>query len=377
LTRSRIFALAIAPVVLALALSACGGSSSDDPQAIVDEATLQGVESGNLDLSVGVGVRGKKSGLVRVAVSGTFQKEEEAELPELDITASAKGSVGGKKVDFDGGLTLLDEKAFVGYEGTEYAVDPSTYDYVRSLAKEPGGEGKASSSEVTACQDAAAELNVADFVENPRNEGSVEVGGTSTTKVSGDLNGPDATDALSELLEDPACSEQLEATGAVPSAAELDEAKSTVRESLKSAHIELFVGDDHIIRRIEATAKVEPAKEGEIGAERVALRIDLTLTGVNEEQTISAPKKTKPLSDLFLKLGVNPLELLGQLQGGGGASGLGDLLESLSKIGAGGSGGGSGGSGGGSGGGGQQAYYECLGEAHTAVDIQRCEGLLQ
>ncbi len=162
----------------------------------------------------------------------------------------------------------------------------------------------------------------------------------------------------------------------MPSAAELDKAKSTVQDSLKSAHVDLYVGDDHIVRRITAQATIEPPKSAKSGAKRVELDLDLTLTGVNEEQTIAAPANAKPLSNLFLKLGINPIELLGAFQNGG-SEGIGSLLEGLSEAGGGTSGGGSGGGGGNSGGGGQQSYYECLGEAHTPVDIQNCTGLLQ
>jgi len=371
LSRFRILSLFVALIALASAFAACGGGGgSDDPQTIVNEATLHGVESGKLELSVGVGIKGKKGGNVDVSLSGPFQKEDEAELPELDLSASAKGSVGGEKVDFEGGLTLLDEKAYVAYEGTEYEVDPTTYDFLKSKAK--GGAGQKGSSEITACQEAVAELKVADFVENLRNEGSADVDGTSTTKVSGDLDARGAVEALGELLEDPVCSEQLNAAGPLPSAAELDKAKGTVQESLKSAHVELYVGDDHIVRRLVAEATIEPPKGSEGGADRVDLDIELTLSGVNEGVTISAPKNSKPLSSLFLKLGINPIELLGALQGGGGSAGIGSLLEKLNQAGAGsGSGGESGG------GGGQQSYYECLGKAHSAVDIQGCEGLLQ
>ncbi|HEX3608334.1 MAG TPA: hypothetical protein VHU14_01500 [Solirubrobacterales bacterium] len=380
MSRLRILTLFIAPIALATAFAACGSSSSDSPQAIVDEATLQGIESGKIDLSVGNGVKGEKSGHIDVNLSGPFQSESEAELPELDLTASAKGSVGGENIDFDGGFTLLHgNKAYVGYKGTEYEVDPTTFSYVQSLAKKQGTGGE-KSSEITACQEAAGELKIADFIENLSEGGSVDVGGTSTTKVSGDLDASGALDAAGELIENPACSEQLEAAGSVPSAAELDAAKGTVKDAVKNAHIDLYVGDDHIVRRMVVDATIEPPEgAGSNGVKRVDLEFDLTLTGVNEDQTISAPPSSKPLSDLFLKLGVNPIELLGAVQGGAG--GIGGLLEGIVGGGGassnGGSGGSRSGSSGGSSGGGQQAYYECLSEAHTPVDIQNCTGKLQ
>lgn len=374
MNRVRILSVFVALVALSAALAACGGGSSDDPQTVVEEATLKGVESGKIDLAVDVNVQGEKGGKVDVSLSGPFQSESEAEYPELSLAVSSKGSLGGKDLNREGGFTLLGNKAYVAYEGTQYEVDSTTFNFVKSMLKEQGG-GQGKSSEIAACQEAASELEISDFVENLKSDGSAEVGGTSTTKVSGDLDATAAVEAFSTLIEDPKCSEQLSAAGPLPSAAELDKAKSTVKDSLKSAHVDLYVGDDHIVRRITAQATIEPPKSSKAGAKKVELDLDLTLTGVNEEQAIAAPSNAKPLSDLFLKLGINPIELLGAFQNGG-SEGIGSLLEGLGEAGGGTGGGGSGG-GGGNSGGGQQSYYECLGEAHTPVDIQNCTGQLQ
>jgi len=372
LSRTRILTIFLALVALASALAACGGGSSNDPQTIVNEATLQGVDSGQIEMSLGLDASGKRSGHLDASLSGPFQSEEGVELPELEMKAQAKGTLGGEKIDFDGGLTLLSgNRAWVEYEGVEYKVDPTTYNYVKSLAK---GQGQGeNSSELTACQDAAAELEVGEFIENLKNAGEADVGGTTTTKISGDLNAEGALDSLTKLVEDPACGEQLEAAGTLPSAAELEKAKGTIDKSVKSAHVDLYVGDDHIVRRIsvEATIEPPPGKESK-GIKKAEIDFDLKLTGVNEDQTISAPGKSKPLSALFLKLHINPIELLGLLQGGNGISGISGLLEGIAKR----SGGSSNGNGGNSGGG-QQAYLNCLKDAATPVDMQNCTGLLQ
>jgi hypothetical protein len=333
LSRFRIFTLFAALITLTAVLAACGGGSSgDDPQAVVEDATLQGIESGNIDMSLGIDVRGEKSGHIDVSVSGPFQSEDEAEYPELDLSASAKGKVGGEKVDFDGGLTLLGNKAYVAYEGKEYEVDPTTFDFVKSILKEKSGAGAGESSEATACQEAASGLELDNVVENLKSDGSADVSGTSTTKVSGDLDVSGAIEAASDLSEDPACSKQLSAAGAVPSGAELDSAKGIIEESVKSAHVELFVGDDHIVRRIVSQTKIEPQEgTGSGGAKSIEIDLDLTLARVNEDQPIVAPKGSKPLSDLFLELGVNPIELLGAFERQGG--GIGGLLKGLNSLG--------------------------------------------
>jgi len=267
---------------------------------------------------------------------------------------------------------LLPNKAFIEYGGTEYEVDQTTFNFVKSaIEKQENAAGK-ESAEGSGCQGVVSELKVADFIEGLKGEGSADVGGTSTTKVSGKLDATAAIEALTEVIEDPACSAQLSAAGPLPSGSELEKAEREVEGALKEANVTLYVGDDHIVRRIAGTAKVEPPKSGnKSGPESVAVEFDLQLTGVNEGQTISAPQHAKPLSDLFLKLGVNPLELAGALNEGGGLEGL---LEGLN---GGSAGGGSSGGGGGGTSGGQHAYLDCIKEAHTAADIQKCAGLLQ
>ena len=113
--------------------------------------------------------------------------------------------------------------------------------------------------------------------------------------------------------------------------------------------------------------------------EKVELEMEVTLSGVNEEQSFEEPANAKPLEGLFKQLGVNPLELLE----GGGSAGIGGLLEGLM---GGSSGGGSSESGSSSGGsselggasaGAQKAYVQCLQGAQTPADLQKCARLLK
>ena len=108
--------------------------------------------------------------------------------PNSTWTAKANGTSTAKTIDFEGGLTLLSDRAFVDYEGTEYEVDPTTFGFVKSGSNRPRTGWRKTTGEVTACQEAAARLNVGDFVDNLKNEGSADVDGTATTKISGDLN---------------------------------------------------------------------------------------------------------------------------------------------------------------------------------------------
>lgn len=320
-------------IALATALVACGDSdrSGEDPQTVIDEATLQGIESGAIDLSLAVDAKGREGGDLDVTLSGPFREGEggKADLPQFDLTAKADGAVNGEAIDFEGGLVLLANSAYVNYEGVDYEVDPTTFSFVESIIEPPSEGGQGESSSLTACQEAIGELKPADFTENLKNEGEVDVGGTSTTKISGELNATSAIDSLIELTEDPACEAQLSNAGPLPSKSELEQARGDVRQALKSAKVDVYVGDDDIVRRISARLEIEP-KDSEKGPSSADVSFDLVLTDVNEDPEIVAPQGAKPLGNLFLKLDINPLELLGILQGEEDAD-IGGLLEKLGQ----------------------------------------------
>ena len=231
--------------------------------------------SGNLDLSLGVNAEGDEGGNIDVKLSGPFQSGAKGDLPQLAMTASAKGTAKGEDVDFEGGLTLLTDRAYVNYEGTEYEVDPTTFGFVKSgfeQAQQQGGGAESNPADVSACQEAATGLKVGDFVDNLSNEGSADVDGTDTTKISGDLNVGAAIDAIIKLTENPACSSQLEAAGPLP-IGELEEAKGELTSAVKKAHVEVYVGDDNIIRKLAAELTIEPKGASERkGRSRVRTR---------------------------------------------------------------------------------------------------------
>ena len=381
--RSRLLiALAIAATAaLSAGLAACGGggASEESPKAVLENATLEGIESADLDLSLKVKSSGKQGSNLDVSVSGPFESQEGSDLPQMDIEATAKGDYKGENVDFEGGLVLLPSSAFVKYEGVEYEVDPTTFSFVESILDRSQKGSGSETKGVTGCREAVGGLDFTRLGENLKNEGTVEVGGTDTTKLSGELDPTGASDLLSELTEDPACRTLLGAAGKIPSVGNLKKSGDELSESLKTAHVEFYVGEDHIVRRVVADVLVEPKGSKK---ERSTVALDITLNGVNEEQEIAAPSGAKPLSDLFLKLGINPLELAGALQRG---EGIQSLLEQFGKKSgglpnlfggenSGGEGPGEGESEGNGGGGGERAlsYAECVRGAHTAADLQKC-----
>ncbi len=376
MSRFRLFVLLSALTALATVFAACGSSdsSSDDPQQVIDSATLEGVESGDVDLSLKINSEGKEGGDIDVSLSGPFQARGSKDLPELAMTASAKGTVEDDDVDFEGGLTLLSDRAFVNYEGTEYEVDPTTFGFVKSGFEEAQQQGgsEGNPADVTACQEAATGLEVRDFIDNLTSDGSADVGGTSTTKVSGELDVGGAIDAIVKLTEDPACSTQLEAAGPLP-IGELEEAKGEITSAVKKAHVDVYVGDDDIVRKLAAELTIEPQDTATKRSKSTSTSRSAAST---RNRTSPLPRAQSRSKSLFLKLGVNPIELL---EAGSSGEGLGGLLEGIIGDDSSGGGSSSGGSSGSSSGGGasQEAYLECLKGAQTPADLQQCASMIQ
>jgi hypothetical protein len=322
LSRFRVLALFATLVALASVFVACGGSddsgnSGEDPQKVIESASLEGVTSGNLDLAMHVKSEGEEGGEVDINLSGPFEMASKEELPQLEMSLEVSGSAEGEDIDFEGGITLLTDRGFIAYEGSDYEVDPTTFSFLKSAferVQQQGGE-----ENITACQEAAEGIKFSQFADNLENDGSADVDGTSTTKVSGDLNVDGAIDALIKLTEDPACSAQLEAAGPLP-IGELEEAKGELSKAIEKAHVDIYVGDDGIVRKLDAELTIAPPEAAD---EKVELAIEMTLSGVNEEQSFSSPSNAKPLEVLFKQLGVNPLKLLEALQD----EGFGGLLE--------------------------------------------------
>lgn len=377
MSRSRIFALLAIFAALAAVLSACGGggSGSEDPQKVIEGATLEGVKSGDLDVSIKAKSDGSESGDIDIELSGPFQTTGAESLPELDMSVKANGEAEGEKVDFEGGLTVLNDRAYVAYKGTNYEVDPTTFGFIKSSFEQAQqeGENESTGGEVTACQKAITGVDLGEVVDNLENEGGEEVEGVETIKLSGDVNPENAAKVLTKLAESPACASELEGAGPL-GLDELKEESGKITEAIKKAHVEVFVGeDDNIIRKVVADLKIEP--KGEEGGE---LKMEFTLGKVNEKQTIKAPAGAEPIEKLFEEIGVNPLELLGALQGE--TSALGGLAEDF---------------------GGEEStsdeatggpsaeelelpsaadskkFTECLDEAEGAAEIQKCATLME
>jgi hypothetical protein len=369
LTRIRLLFVACMLAVLATGLVACGGGgdngSGEDPQKVLDQ-TFSGdnekVTSGDLSLSVKVNTTGKDSGSFDASLSGPFENQGDNKVPKLDLQVSASGSGNGQDFNFDGGLTSTGDAAFVNYKGTDYEVDQSIFDQFKSQIESATGQQQS--------QQSAGEFFKQLGIDNPKslltnlsNDGTDDVEGTETNHISGDVDVGKAVDSFKSLLGSASLLQQLGGSSAnLPSPDQLDQVKDAVKE----AHFDIYSGtDDHILRRLTIAVSIEPPSGT---TDKVDLNLDFTIGGVNEPQTVEAPSNPKPLRDLLSKLGV-PASALGQLGAlGGGVPGSGITGKGTPSSPP---------SGAPSGVDTQQAqkYLQCISQAGSAADLQKCQSL--
>ena len=349
--RARVAILALILVLPAVA-AGCGGDGgggSEDPNQVLEQTfnNPTQITSGQLGISLDGSAEGEQSGSLTATVEGPFQtdKADQTAFPQLDLSAQISASGQGQSFDFDGGLITTADNAFVEYQGQAYEIGSSLFQrfksaYERSVRQAQEQQGSQDASTIFD----RLGIDPQDWLTNLSNEGDEDVEGTETIHIHGDAD-------VEQIVSDLARIAQRVPGGTAPNLdqAQLDQVKSAIQE----ASLDVYSGkDDHILRKLSVSLVIEPpASAGDTGVSSVNVDFSVTLSDVNEPQTISAPSGAQPISGLLDQLGL---------------SGLGSL-------------GSSGGASGGVGGGGGPApdYLNCIEDANTSAAVQKCADELQ
>ena len=359
----RFAAIALAALAPAT-VAACGGSSSSasnaDPQQVLHQtfSNPKSITSGNLDLTLSANVQGTQSGSFDLNVNGPFQGATgSTQFPELDLTAKVSGGgAGTPTLSFEGALITTKTNAYVEYQGTAYQVPTQLYDRFRSAYQKQAKLGQASQQSSNASSIfKRLGIDPATWLTNETNEGVTDVAGTSTIHISGDA---DVAKIITDLVKVAQSVPGANAQGLSPTA--LNQVKSAV----KKAHIDVYSGEsDHLLRKLAVSLDIAPPAGTSSGVTDVALDFSLTLSDVNQPQTISAPSNARPLRALLQQLG--GLGVLGGLSGGGSSS--------VPGLPGAGSTGGGGGGGAAAAGANTQAYLKCVQRAQGSTQkINKC-----
>ncbi len=346
------------------AIAGCGGddSSSEDPQTVLDETFNNdtAVNSGDLSLTASVSAEGDQGGNFEASLSGPFQKDSDNEnaIPQLDLTASLSGSGAGQSIDFSGGLVVTGDNAYVEYKDQAYEIGTDQFTQLSDAFEQQAAQTSASGSQGTfqeqcqaAIEQAGGDASACDFdpsswITNLTNDGTEDVGGTSTIHISGDAN-------IEQVLTDIG---NLASSVPGADAGGFDPAQlGAVSSAVTDASIDVYSGaDDHVLRKFDVNLTIDPsqiAPAGAVPVSNIQISFAVEIDGLNETQTIQAPSNAKSIDQLFGDLGIDPSTL-----GGLGADSLG------------------GGSTGSSSGGGD--FEQCIQQATTPAEINDCASQL-
>ena len=287
--RLHLFALLAALVLAGLGLAACGSDSggNEDAQQVINE-TFNGkkkVESGKINMSVtakleatGAAAAGLKDP-VSLKLSGPFQSRGQDKLPAVDLDLSVAG--GGQT--FTAGAITTGDEAFISYQGTDYKVPPSQF---RRYKRQVERDARNNSDNNNQFDLAQLGINPRNWIENPKNEGTEDVGGAEVIHISADVNVSAFVDDLDNLLKK-ASDLGVDQQQQVPTKLTARQ-KKQIEDSIQDVRFDLFTGkDDKVLRRIEVEFGFELPKSLSTQAQGVksgTVKLALEIADLNEDQ---------------------------------------------------------------------------------------------
>ena len=360
--RTRALILIALALVLALALgiaaSACGGGGDDggeDPQQVLQDTfnNEQSIDSGSFDLNLKVTAEGDQGGSFEGSLEGPFQSQE-AKFPQFDLNAEIKLDTSSQDFSGSAGLTSTGAGAFVSFQDTDYEVPQELFDQFSTTYQQLQQQSQSQGDQGNLLQSLG--IDPTNWLTDLSNEGTEDVEGTETVHISGQADVPKLVEDIKKIAQN---APNLGQRVTPQQLGQLDQLTAII----KSAEFDIFSGaSDNLLRKIDANLELTPPA-GTAGApDSVTLEVSLTISDVNEPQTISAPSGAQPLANLLQQFGIDPSQLGGALRGGLGAGGA------LPK---------SGGSQAAPSGGASQAYLQCLQQAQGEAAVTECAQLLQ
>ena len=346
---------------LSLGVAACGGgdsaSSSTDVDTLLKDTFSskdKKITSGQLNLSLRVDAKNAQgvNGPITVAVKGPFQSQGKGKLPKFKIDFAFEGA--GQSIK--AGLTSTGEKGFVNFQGSDYAVSDQVFRQFKAGYEQAQKQGKSQNQSL-----ASLGLNPRDWLTNAKNEGDAKVGDDDTIKITGGVDVAKLLDDVNRALQK---TRQLGVQGASGLPSQLTAAqKKQITDAVKHPTVEIYTGkDDKILRRMVIALGVVAPKSSSSSGGSADLKFDLSLSDLNNDQTISEPSNAKPFDQLVSKFG--------------GLGGLGGLGSGSSGSGSSGSSGG-GSSSGSSNNANLEKYSKCVRDAGSdTAKAQKCASLL-
>ena len=358
MTRSLQAILLALLATLALGVAACGGDGGGGDEASEDtdvdtllSDTFSGkdkkIESGVLALKLNIDAKGAEgvNGPITLSVGGPFQSQGAKKLPKFDIDFAFEGA--GQSIK--AGLTSTGTKGFVNFQGNEYVVSDQVFQQFKAGYEQAQSQTKKNENQSLS----SLGLDPRQWLTNPKNAGEAKVGDDDTIKITGGVDVNKLLDDVNKALQK---TRELGVQGTEQLPSQLTDAqKKQVADSVKDPKVEIYTGkEDKILRRMVISVSLVDA-QNETGS--ADIKLDLSISDLNEDQEISEPSGAKPFDQLLSQLGGLGLGGLGGAGGGGSSggssSGSGSNNANLEK------------------------YSQCISDAGSDVDkARKCADLL-
>lgn len=297
----------------AMLLVACGSSGSGSGNS-ADQVLAQAfgpnkpINSGRLALTVlSTPKLGDRSGLT---VSGPFENRGKGQVPAVDLAVALESRGQTLRV----GLLSTGTEGFITFDGKTYALGADIFK--RFAAGFSGAQRSATGAGATTTLSALG-VDPRRWLTGAKLAGSEKVGGTDTIHIISNVRIPKLLTDLNTLLTR-AGSSGLGAVAGQTAGTSITPAQlKQAGRSIRAAQVDIFVGKhDQTLRRLVVhMAVVTKAGQTILGFTTGQVAVDVTLTELNQPQTITAPTGAVPITDLQTKL----QGLLGGLTGTGKA----------------------------------------------------------
>jgi hypothetical protein len=196
-----------------------------------------------------------------VETSGAFESAGPTEMPKADVQVSV--DVPG--FDADGGFVTTGDRAWFTRGDVGYAVPQEAWSKI-AKGREQGTRPTAKAPNL--------DVDPSAWLRNVKSEGTEQMDGVQVTHVSADVNSARAITDVAKAMD---------GTAQIPANAEARLAKV-----IDDGHIEAWVGDDRILRRVS----LELSGKGD-GGQRVDMNLEFQLSNVNKPQEIERPAKVR------------------------------------------------------------------------------------
>jgi hypothetical protein len=284
------------PALLAAGLLAgCGEDDKKSVTDLLDKAFENSIGSADVKLDIEIQLDGvdEIEDPIEIALTGPYDSTGEGEIPSVDwdITVRAQNQ------SFNAGLTSTGDRAFVGFQGTEYEVSrEAVAELNRQVAASRKREGGRDLSDFG--------VTARDWVVDAQEDGDEEVAGVETTHVSGKLDVTRALEDLNKVVEEAAKLGGQVGQQAPPKLT--DEQKEQIDEVVDDPRFDAYVGnDDDKLHRLSADLEFdvpEDSRERVGGLEGGRISFSIEFASIGEAQPIEAPEDARPIEELTRQL---------------------------------------------------------------------------